>query len=64
MLVFECEINFFNIIRGIKVIIMFLARFFDVMLTIKEERVIRAFSTKILSLEIKFIILNKFAIIL
>jgi len=42
---------------------MFLTKFFNVMSTIEEEKVIEAFGAKILSLKAKLVILNKFAII-
>ena len=63
MLIFKCEINFFNIIKNIKVIIMFFARFFNVMLIVKKKEIIRALNIRVLSLEVKFTILNKFAIV-
>jgi len=64
MLVFKCRINFFNIIGGVKIIIVFFAKFFNVMPMVKEKRIIRALSVKVLNLKAKLIILNKFAIIL
>ena len=42
---------------------MFLVGFFNVILTIKKKKIIKAFNIRISSLKIKFIILNKFAIV-
>jgi len=64
MLAFKYKTNFSNIIKSIKIIIIFFARFFNVMPTIKKKKIIKAFSVKIPNLKIKFTILNKFAIIL
>ena len=65
-MVFECEINFSNIIGNAKVIIISLVRFFNVISIVKEKEIAKILSVKISNLEvgIKFIILNKFAIIL
>jgi len=64
MLVFKYEINFFNIIKNVKIIIIFFARSFNVIPIIKKKKIVKAFNIKILSLKAKFIMLNKFAIIL
>jgi len=65
-LVFECEINFSNIIGNAKVIIIFLAKFFDVMLTVEEKGIAKILNARIsnLGVGIKFAILNNFAIVL
>ena len=64
MLAFKYKTNFSNIIKSIKVIIIFFMEFFNVVLTIKKEEIIGAFNAEILSLKVGFVILNKFAIVL
>jgi len=52
--------------RSVKVIIIFLVEFFDIMLMVKEKRIVRILNVKVsnLKVRIKFIILNNFIIIL
>jgi len=64
MLIFKCGINFSNIIKGVKIIIIFPVGFFNVMPIIEKKRIIRALNARILSLKAKFTMLNKFAIVL
>jgi len=64
MLIFKYKINFFNIIKNVKIIIIFFIRFFNVMPTIKKKKIIKTLNAKISNLKAKLIILNKFAIIL
>ena len=64
MLIFKCKTNFFNIIKNVKIIIIFFVKFFNIILIIKKKEIIKIFNVEILNLKIKFIILNKFTIIL
>jgi len=63
MLAFKYKISFFNIIKNTKIIIIFFAKFFNVMPTIKKKGIIGTLNIKILNLKTKFAILNKFAIV-
>jgi len=64
MLAFKYKINFFNIIKNTKIIIIFFAKFFNIMLIIKKKKIIKTLNAKIPSLRVRFAILNKFATIL
>jgi len=64
MLIFKYKINFFNIIKNIKIIMIFFMKFFNIMPIIKKKKIVRIFNVKIPNLKAKFAILNKFAIIL
>jgi len=64
MLTFKYKINFSNIIKNTKIIILFYVKFFNIILIIKKKKIIKIFNIKILNLKIRFAILNKFVIIL
>jgi len=64
MLTFKCKTNFFNIIKNIKIIIIFFIKSFNIILIIEKKKIVKTFGVKVLNLKAKFIILNKFAIIL
>jgi len=50
--------------KNIKIIIIFLAKFFAVMPTIKKKKIVKTLNVKVSNLKVKFTILNNFAIIL
>jgi len=52
--------------NSVKIIIIFFVKFFNIILIIKKKRIAKMLNIKILNLKIKikFIILNKFIIIL
>jgi len=65
-LAFKYKINFFNIIKNVGIIMVFLMKSFNIILIIKKKKIVKILNIKILNLKIKikFTILNNFAIIL
>ena len=63
---FKYKINFFNIIKNVGIIMVFLMKSFNIILIIKKKKIVKILNIKILNLKIKikFTILNNFAIIL
>jgi len=53
MLAFKYGISFFNIMESAKIIIIFLTRFFNVILTIEKEEITKILGTKVSSLGIR-----------
>jgi len=41
MLTFKYKINFFNIIKNVKIIIIFFMKFFNIILTIKKKKLLK-----------------------